>query len=129
MEEMSIREFARRSHLSAKALRLYDGLGLLSPARVDELSGYRYYESSQLERARLIATVRQIGLPLATVKEMADLHPAEISERVTRSGARPTPSTTFAKSSSPPSSIDSPEGAPSCTKSPPEKCPDAACCA
>jgi DNA-binding transcriptional MerR regulator len=40
---MSIGEFARRSRLSAKALRLYDGLGLLSPARVDELHGASRY--------------------------------------------------------------------------------------
>jgi protein phosphatase len=38
---MSIGEFARRSRLSPKALRLYDELGLLPPARVDEDSGYR----------------------------------------------------------------------------------------
>jgi DNA-binding transcriptional MerR regulator len=50
VEEMSIGEFARRSRLSPKALRLYERLGLLSPARVDELSGYRYYEDAQLER-------------------------------------------------------------------------------
>lgn len=83
MEEMSIGEFARRSRLSPKALRLYDGLGLLSPARVDELSGYRYYEDLQLEEARLIATLRQIGVPLANVKELVGLDPAEIAERVT----------------------------------------------
>jgi hypothetical protein len=35
--EMSIGEFARRSRLSPKTLRLYDGLGLLSPTRIDEL--------------------------------------------------------------------------------------------
>src|SRR5208282_794900 len=80
---MSIGAFARRSRLSAKALRLYDGLGLLSPARVDELSGYRYYEGVQLERARLIATLRQVGVPLATVKELLALDPAEMAERVT----------------------------------------------
>ncbi len=40
---MSIGEFARRSRLSANALRLYDELGLLPPARVDASSGYRYY--------------------------------------------------------------------------------------
>jgi hypothetical protein len=68
--EMSIGEFARRSRLSPKALRVYDGLGLLSPARVDELSGYRYYEGAQLEQARLIATLRQVGVPLGTVKEL-----------------------------------------------------------
>jgi len=83
VEEMSIGAFARRSRLSAKALRLYDGLGLLSPARVDELSGYRYYEGVQLERARLIATLRQVGVPLATVKELLALDPAEMAERVT----------------------------------------------
>lgn len=79
---MNIGEFARRSRLSAKALRLYDGLGVLSPARVDDLSGYRYYEGSQLEQARLIATLRHIGVPLATVKEWLALDQAEVAGRV-----------------------------------------------
>ncbi len=80
--EMGIGEFARRSRLSPKALRLYDGLGLLSPARVDELSGYRYYEGGQLEQARLIAALRQVGVPLTTVKELLALGPAEMAEQV-----------------------------------------------
>ena len=83
MAEMSIGEFARRSRLSPKALRLYDGLGLLSPARVDELSGYRYYEAAQLEQARLIAALRQVGVPLTTVKELLALDPPQVAERVT----------------------------------------------
>jgi DNA-binding transcriptional MerR regulator len=83
VEEMSIGEFARRSRLSPKALRVYDGLGLLSPARVDELSGYRYYEEAQLEQARLIATLRGVGVPLVTVKELLALDPAEMAEQVT----------------------------------------------
>ena len=82
MEEMSIGEFARRSRLSPKALRVYDGLGLLSPARVDELSGYRYYEGDQLGQARLIATLRQLGVSLGTVKELLTLEPAEMAEQV-----------------------------------------------
>jgi PPM family protein phosphatase len=80
---MSIGEFARRSRLSPKALRLYDGLGLLSPARVDELSGYRYYEDGQLDQARLIATLRQVGVPLTTAKELLELEPAELAEQLT----------------------------------------------
>ena len=80
---MSIGEFARRSRLSPKALRLYDGLGLLSPARVDELSGYRYYEDAQLDQARLIATLRQVGVPLTTAKELLELEPAELAEQLT----------------------------------------------
>jgi len=83
VEEMGIGEFARRSRLSPKALRLYAGLGLLSPARVDELSGYRYYEEAQLEQARLIATLRQAGVPLTTVQELLALEPAEMAEQVT----------------------------------------------
>jgi DNA-binding transcriptional MerR regulator len=82
VEEMSIDEFARRSRLSPKALRLYDGLGLLSPARVDELSGYRYYEDAQLHQARLIATLRQVGVPLTTAKELLELDPAELAEQL-----------------------------------------------
>ena len=80
---MSIGEFARRSRLSPRALRLYDGLGLLSPVRVDELSGYRYYERGQLEQAGLISTLRHAGVPLATVREWLALDPAELAERVT----------------------------------------------
>ena len=79
---MGIGEFARRSRLSPKALRLYAGLGLLSPARVDELSGYRYYEEAQLEQARLIATLRQVEVPLTVVKELVALDPAEMAKQV-----------------------------------------------
>ena len=64
MELMSIGEFAVRSRLSQKALRLYDELGLLAPAQVDPDSGYRYYDPGQLEEARLVAALRQIGVPL-----------------------------------------------------------------
>jgi protein phosphatase len=41
METLSIGEFARRFRLSPKALRLYDQMGLLLPARVDAASGLR----------------------------------------------------------------------------------------
>jgi hypothetical protein len=56
---LSIGEFSRRSWLSLKALRLYDRLGLLTPAHVDEGSGYRRYREEQLETARLIAMLRR----------------------------------------------------------------------
>ena len=50
VEEISIGEFARRSRLSLKALRLYDELGVLVPSRVDEVSGYRYYDVTSSTR-------------------------------------------------------------------------------
>ena len=38
---LTIGEFSRTTHLSVKALRHYDDVGLLSPAKVDSSSGYR----------------------------------------------------------------------------------------
>lgn len=76
-ELLTIGAFAARSRLSAKALRLYDRLGLLCPAYVDEASGYRYYRADQVERARLVAMLRQLDMPLARVAEVVGADGAE----------------------------------------------------
>lgn len=60
-------EFARESGLSRKALRLYDDSGLLSPAQVDRVTGYRYYTPGQIGRARHISLLRRLGMPLVRV--------------------------------------------------------------
>ncbi|WP_327355444.1 MerR family transcriptional regulator [Streptomyces sp. NBC_01304] len=70
---LSIGTFAARARLSAKALRLYDRLGLLAPAYVDEVSGYRFYRGDQVERARLVALLRQLDMPLAQISEVLAL--------------------------------------------------------
>lgn len=64
---LTIGVFARRSRLSPKALRLYDRLGLLTPAHTDGDNGYRRYRESQLATARLIALLRRLDMPLATI--------------------------------------------------------------
>ncbi|MFB7274307.1 MerR family transcriptional regulator [Streptomyces sp. NPDC056244] len=74
MGSLTIGAFARASRLSAKALRRYDELGLLRPARVDAYTGYRYYEATQLARARLVVWLRRIGMPLAGIREVCDLY-------------------------------------------------------
>ncbi|WP_256640638.1 MerR family transcriptional regulator [Streptomyces murinus] len=74
---LTIGAFAARARLSAKALRLYDRLGLLAPAYVDESSGYRYYRAAQVERARLVALLRQLDMPLARIAEVAGAEGAE----------------------------------------------------
>ena len=68
MDLLTIGAFARASRLSPKALRLYDSLGLLAPAHVDEVSGYRFYRPDQLEQARLVAWLRRLGMPLARIQ-------------------------------------------------------------
>ncbi|EFE68861.1 MerR-family transcriptional regulator [Streptomyces viridosporus ATCC 14672] len=71
-ELLGIGAFAARARLSAKALRLYDRLGLLAPARVDGGTGYRFYRAGQVGRARTIALLRQLDMPLAVIAEVVD---------------------------------------------------------
>ncbi|WDG30197.1 MerR family DNA-binding transcriptional regulator [Streptomyces sp. CA-278952] len=72
-ELVTIGEFARLSRLSAKALRRYDELGLLRPALVDPVNGYRYYDPAQAEGARLVAWLRRIGMPLSRIGRVVAL--------------------------------------------------------
>ncbi len=67
--------FGAATRLSPKALRLYAEQGLLVPARVDPATGYRYYSREQVPRARLIARLRQLGLPVARVAWLVTLSP------------------------------------------------------
>jgi protein phosphatase len=80
---LTIGEFARAARLSPKALRLYDELGLLRPHAVDKWSGYRYYTPDQLEKARFVASLRRLGMPLARIRKVVDLAPAEAAAAVT----------------------------------------------
>lgn len=64
---LGIGEFARRSRLSVKALRLYERQGLLRPAEIGEGNGYRWYREEQLAGARLVALLRRLDMPLAVV--------------------------------------------------------------
>ena len=73
VDRMTIGAFAAAARLTPKALRLYDELGLLCPAAVDASSGYRSYDRDQLGRARLIAALRRVGMPLARIGVLADL--------------------------------------------------------
>lgn len=72
---MTIGAFARAARLTPKALRLYDRVGLLVPAAVDPESGYRLYDPVQLPVARLVAQLRRLGMPLATVRVVCALEP------------------------------------------------------
>ncbi len=58
---------ARATGVTASALRFYDDCGLLPPARVDPVTGYRYYAEEQCERAVSIRRLREIGVPLEGV--------------------------------------------------------------
>ena len=67
-----IGDFSRLSLVSVKALRYYDELGLLKPARVDEFTGYRYYSASQLTRLNRVLAMKDMGLSLEQIALLLD---------------------------------------------------------
>jgi len=79
---MTTGEFSRRSQLSIKALRLYDRLGLLRPAAVDDRNGYRGYDESQLFTARLIGLLRSLDMPLQEVGQVVAAEGARSAELI-----------------------------------------------
>jgi DNA-binding transcriptional MerR regulator len=66
-EHMSIGRFAQVTGLSIGALRHYAALGLLLPTYVDDQTGYRYYVAAQVDTGRVIATLRELDVPLTAV--------------------------------------------------------------
>jgi DNA-binding transcriptional MerR regulator len=76
-ELLSIGRFARLSGLSVGALRHYHQHGLLVPASVDPVTGYRSYTRAQADEARLIGSLRELGLPLPRVRAALAADPAE----------------------------------------------------
>ena len=69
---LTIGRFADATGLTAKALRHYDDIGLLVPARIDPDNGYRYYDAAQVEVAVPIRRLRALELPLDEIKGLVD---------------------------------------------------------
>jgi len=71
---LTIGEFAYHARLTAKALRIYDEMGLLQPAEVDPRTGYRRYGADQVGHGRLIGMLRAVDMSLAEIGQLlADL--------------------------------------------------------
>jgi len=67
---LSIGEFARLAAVSVRALRHYDEIGLLRPAKVDPDTGYRGYSAEQLGQLNRIVALKELGLSLAQVRQL-----------------------------------------------------------
>ena len=59
--------FAQLTRLTRKALRVYAEQGLLRPVYTDMQSGYHYYSLSQLDEARRISHLRDLGMSVEMI--------------------------------------------------------------
>ncbi len=97
----SIGEFARHGRVSVRMLRHYDAVGLLRPAHVDRLTGYRSYQADQLSRLNRIVALKNLGFTLQQVQSILDdkisvaelhgmlrLRKAELQERIAGDATR-----------------------------------------
>ena len=67
---LTIGAFARLGGVSPRALRHYEGLGLLTPASIDPSTGYRYYRAAQLARVHRIQALQDLGLSLQQIRPL-----------------------------------------------------------
>jgi len=65
----TVKEVAKLTGVSIRALHHYDAIGLLKPTQVTE-AGYRLYDEGAIEKLYLILVFRELGLSL---KEIADI--------------------------------------------------------
>jgi len=85
---LSIGRFADATGLTVKALRHYDEIGLFAPAHVDPDTGYRYYDSAQVEDAVTIRRLRALELPLDEIGALLDADADALRGRLAAHGHR-----------------------------------------
>ena len=68
MAEFTISEVARQVGVQSSAIRYYEQIGLLPPAR--RVSGQRRYDSTMLYRLAVIQRARQLGFTLDEIREL-----------------------------------------------------------
>ncbi len=69
---MTIKEFSRLCGCNPQTLRYYDHVDLLKPVKVDQWSGYRYYEEEQALSFVKIKNLQKAGFTIDEIKELLD---------------------------------------------------------
>ncbi|CDO08161.1 MerR family transcriptional regulator [Mycolicibacterium cosmeticum] len=67
---VSIGDFAVMTSLSRKALRHYHDIGILEPAHIDSHTGYRFYDTGQVDHAHIIRRFRSLGMSIPDIKAL-----------------------------------------------------------
>ncbi|WP_160153204.1 Cu(I)-responsive transcriptional regulator [Microbulbifer sp. ALW1] len=69
---MNISQAAKRAGLSAKALRYYESINLISPSRSP--NGYREYSHADVDILQFIQRARSCGFSVDEVRALLELH-------------------------------------------------------
>ena len=83
-----IGRFSRLTGLTVKALRHYDVIGLLRPAAVDPVTGYRSYALAQARDAEAVRRLRDLEVPLDEIRELLTADDAAVRDRLAAHRAR-----------------------------------------
>lgn len=67
---LKIGDFSKLSRISIRMLRHYDEIRLLTPASIDDFTGYRYYSETQLPVAGRIMGLRDMGFSLSAITQI-----------------------------------------------------------
>ncbi|KYG68983.1 hypothetical protein AZI87_07095 [Bdellovibrio bacteriovorus] len=78
---LTIGQFSKAVGVSAKALRLYEKMGLLK-SRTRGENGYRYYDDTQLVLAKRLKEFKDLGFSLAEIKSLLQSDHALDSEKL-----------------------------------------------
>ena len=70
--EYQIGDFSQISRLSIKTLRFYHECGILSPTRIDNMTGYRFYNEKSIEKVKIITALKDFDFSLKEIKEILD---------------------------------------------------------
>ena len=71
--ELSIAEVCARTGLSARTVRYYEELGLLPDVR-RKAGARRVFGADEVERIRFIQRLKKLGLSLAEIRDLNDVH-------------------------------------------------------
>jgi DNA-binding transcriptional MerR regulator len=70
--EYKIGDFSKISRLSIRTLHYYQECGLLAPTRVEQYTGYRFYDEKALEKVKIIQEFKDMDFSLKEIREIID---------------------------------------------------------
>lgn len=81
---MTIKQFAELCSCSTQTLRYYDRIDLLKPVKVDQWSGYRYYEVAQAIDFVKIKNLQAADFSISEIKQLLGKSDGEIYDAFTQ---------------------------------------------